>query len=436
MDFAPDRLHRPASAGYDDAVRLWNGAVDRRPSLVAQPLSTAEVQTLVRAARERGLPLSVRGGGHDWAGRALADGGLVIDMSRMRAVVVDPVTRVATAAGGATTDDVVSAAAAHGLAPATGTVGDVGMAGLTLGGGYGPLNGVAGLAADNLLGADVVLADGSAVTTDAEPDLGWALRGGGGNFGAVTSMRIRLHPVHAVVAGVVMFGWHEAAQVFARYEELRPGLPDELTVQSGMLAGPDGGSLAYLAPTWSGPAAAAAPWVQRLTALGTPVVVQVGEMPYSALVHMLDDYVEWGRHHEMRTRTTAALSPGVVDVILDAGDRRTSPFSGVSIHHFHGAATRIPLIDSAFGLRSPHLMVEILAAWDPADDGAAHRQWAEDVYRALAPHALEGGYPNLIGPEQAAQAQGAYGPNAARLLSAKDRYDPDGVFSAIPLPVG
>ena len=433
---AAECVHQPGAPGFDTATRLWNGAVTRRPGIVVQPRWHADVQTAVRFARERGIPIAVRGGGHDWAGRSLVDDGLVIDMSMMRRVIVDKATSVATVAGGATAADVIAAVEPHGLAAATGVVGEVGMVGLTLAGGYGPLNGIAGLAIDNLVGAELVLGDGRAVAVDAHrhPDLLWAIRGGGGNFGVVTAMHVRLHPVSSVTAGVILFPWHQAAHVMRGYAALVPGLPDELTVQIGVVSGPDGQPVVYLSPTWSGIATAGAAWVDKLQNLGTPILVQVAEMPYSGQLHLLDPYIEWGRHYEMRTRTMRRLSEGAIAALVRAGDTRTSGFSGIAVHHFHGASTRVPPTRTAFGVREPHHMIELLAAWDPAEDGSAHREWIQTVYDELEPHAVDGGYPNLIGPGQAAQADAAYGPNASRLLALKRRWDPDNVFSATPLP--
>ncbi|MGV9609224.1 FAD-binding oxidoreductase [Streptomyces sp. NPDC003631] len=213
-----------------------------RPGVIVRCAGPAEAQATVLAAQEYGVPLTVRGGGHDWAGRALSDGGQTIDLSGLRRVTVDPETKVAEVAGGATAADLVAATQPFGLTAATGSAGSVGMAGLTLGGGYGPLSGRFGLAADNLLSAQVVLADGSVVTADTErePELFWALRGGGGNFGVVTSMRVRLHAVPTLLSGLVLFGWEQAGSVLAGLADILSESPDELTVQSGVLPGPDG----------------------------------------------------------------------------------------------------------------------------------------------------------------------------------------------------
>jgi FAD/FMN-containing dehydrogenase len=240
----------PGDELYETGCRVWNGAVRRHPAIIAFCRRPEDVQAAVRAARRYGLALSVRGGGHDWAGRALRDDGLVIDLTGMRDVAVDPKALVATVAGGARAKDVATAAGTHNLLVAMGNCGTVGMAGLSLGGGYGPLSGTCGLAADNLLGAEIVLADGRRVTTgpDAEPDLLWALRGGGGNFGVVTSLRIRLHPARDMLAGSVVYNWNEAGAVLSRYASFAPTAPDELGVSVGAMSGPDGEPVIMLFP--------------------------------------------------------------------------------------------------------------------------------------------------------------------------------------------
>ena len=218
---------QPGDELYEKGCRVWNGAVHRRPAIIAFCRRPEDVQAAVRTARRHSLPLSVRGGGHDWAGRALRDGGLVIDLTGMGDVAVDPQALVATVAGGARAKDVAVAAGAHKMVAAMGNCGTVGMTGLSLGGGYGPLSGTCGLAADNVLGAEIVLADGRRMTTgpDAEPDLLWALRGGGGNFGVVTSLRVRLHPARRMLAGSVVYNWNEASAVLRRYARSRRRRP-------------------------------------------------------------------------------------------------------------------------------------------------------------------------------------------------------------------
>jgi FAD/FMN-containing dehydrogenase len=359
----------------------------------------------------------------------------------MRQVIVDPHSRIATVAGGATAKDVATAAGAYGLVAAMGNCGAVGMAGLTLGGGYGPLSGTCGLAADNLLGAEIVLADGRRVTTgpDAEPELFWALRGGGGNFGVVTSLRVRLHPAHDMLAGSIIYNWNEAGAVLRRYAAFAATAPDELGVAVGVMSGPDGEPVIMVVPLWNGEQRQGEHAMEGVRSFGTPLSAQVGPATYSDLLARFDAWVEAadGYHWETRTRWLPALTADAADAIIAAKAHAPSPHCSVFWHHFHGAATRMPPAGAAFGLRREHLMIEIVAGWKPDGDGAAHRRWAQDLWQSLAPFALPGGYANLLGPNDREQAAGAYGGNAARLRVLKRRFDPDGVFaSTIPLPEG
>jgi FAD/FMN-containing dehydrogenase len=426
-----------ASSGavYEETCRIWNGAARSRPALVVRARTTGDVQDAVRVARRYGLPLSVRGAGHDWAGRALRDGALVVDVSGMRQVTVDAVARTATVGGGATAADLIEAAAPFGLCAVTGTVGAVGMAGLTLGGGYGLLNGRFGLALDNLAGAELVLADGTAVTVDEdrEPELFWAVRGGGGNFGVVTSMRVRLHPVERVVGGRIAYPMAQAATVLDGLNDVLLGAPDELTVQTVVATGPDGEPGIFLVPLWSGDPAEGESRIERLRGLGTPALVQLGGTTYGEVLHMNDAWAEVGNHVTAGTRWVPRFTPGVVAALIEAGRTVTSPMSAVLLHHFHGAASRVPDGETAFGIRRDHFMTEIVAAWPPGD-ATRHRAWVDGVAAALEPDALPGGYPNMLGPDDHPQIADAYGPNAARLLEAKARFDPDDVFSATSLP--
>jgi FAD/FMN-containing dehydrogenase len=434
---------RVVSWGDDDYARtrrVWNGAVESQPALFAVCETSADVQAAVRIARQHGIPLSVRGGGHGWAGSALCPDGLVIDLSRMRQVTVDPHSRTAIVSGAATAKDVAVAAEARGLIAALGNCGEVGMAGLTLGGGYGPLNGQCGLAADNLLGAEVVLADGRCVTTgpDEEPELLWAIRGGGGNFGVVTSLQIQLHETRHMLGGLIAYPWSEAETVLSRYAAFAATMPDEFGVPVTMTSGPDGQPAVMLVPLWNGDRPRGARAMDHLQALGNPQLTQIGPTTYTQLLAPIDAQLAEldGWHWEIRTRSLPALVPGAIDAIVGAVARRTSPHAMVNWHHFHGAATRIPAEAIAFGLRQEHFMVEIVASWEPdGSNGAAHRQWAQELWEGLAPFALPGGYANLLAPDDREQAAAAYGDNAARLRGLKRRFDPDRVFaSAIPLP--
>ncbi|SCL69513.1 FAD/FMN-containing dehydrogenase [Micromonospora citrea] len=430
-----DRLLLPGDPGHAAAVRLWNAAVDRAPALLARCVDAEEVALALRVARRCHLPLSVRAGGHDWAGRALRDGGLVLDLTLMRRVDLDAPAEEVTVAGGATAADVLAVTGPHDLVVATGVVRAVGMAGLTLAGGYGPLCGRYGLALDNLLGAEVVLADGRRVTAGPghDAELHWALRGGGGNFGVVTALRLRTHRLPAALAGMIMFPLDQAAAVLRGYRAVIADAPDELTVMAGFLAGAGGEPLVFVFPTYVGPDPAAGwPWVERLRALGDPVVDQVAPMPYDEVLRMFDGGMVDGNHYLLRTRWLGTLADAAVEALVDAARRITSPYSTLALHHFHGAASRVGAGDTAFGLRADHLLVEVIAVWRPGDDPGRHREWAERTSAALAPHALPGGYPNLLAPAETDRVRLAYGDNWDRLRRAKRRYDPRGVFSAVP----
>jgi hypothetical protein len=425
---------------YAVTRQIWNGAMQQQPALFAVCETPGDVQAAVRSAREHDLPLSVRGGGHDWAGRALRHNGVVIDLSQMRRVDVDSKASVATIQGGAKAEDLISAAAPHGLVAATGNCGTVGMAGLTLGGGYGPLTPRCGLALDNLLGAEVVLANGQLVNCDTHknPDLFWALRGGGGNFGVVTSLRVRLHPVRGMLAGMILFPWSEADSIFSGYTRVVAEAPNELGGLSGVVTGPDGNPMMFLAPMWSGERNQGEAVIAELRRLGTPAFEQLGPMAYGDLINMFAAHSVSGRHYAIQTRSLRELTAEVVLSLIAAGETKTSPYSAIILHHFRGAATRVPVKETSFGLRTEHFMVEIIAAWEPSadDDGLIHRQWARTVSENLAHHALSGGYPNMLGPEEHEQNARAYGVNTVRLQQLKRLFDSDGVFtSATTLPI-
>ncbi|GAB2569038.1 6-hydroxy-D-nicotine oxidase [Paractinoplanes abujensis] len=428
-----DRLITSEQDGFAAARQVWNPAVTTRPAMIARCADTRDVGGVVRIAGDHGLPLSVRAGGHDWAGRALRKGGIVLDLTPMRAVTIDGATKTASVQGGAIADDLIGAATPYGMVAATGVVGGVGLAGLTLAGGYGALIGRCGLAADNLLGAEVVLADGTTVVAgpEGDADLWWALRGGGGNFGVVTALRFRLHEVPSLLAGILMFPASEGRAVLNGYAEIVAEARDDLTVMTGFLPGPQG-PLAFLCPFWSSSDLAAGDRViTRLRTLGHAVVDQVRPMPYGGALRMFDASMTPGAHYLLRSRSLAAVEPGAADVLVAAA-REMGPYSTLIVNHFHGAASRVDPSATAFAQRRPHHPVEVIASWLPEDSPDRHRAWADGVETALTPLALPGGYPNLLGPHEDARARDSFGPNLERLLALKRRYDPDLLFSAIP----
>ena len=284
----------------------------------------------------------------------------------------------------------------------------------------------------------MVLADGRIVTTDPgkAPDLFWAIRGGGGNFGVVTSMRVGLHQPRELLGGSIIYPWEQASTVLRRYADIAASMPDELGVNMAMMRGADGRPALLLAPLWNGERQRGEHAMAVLQNLGTPQMAHVGPTTYANMLAQFDPFMVPGRHWAIRTRWLPEFGAGAIAAMLAAVSAMTSPISAIGIHHFHGAGTRVPPDATAFGLRRPHFLVEIIAGWEPAgDDGSAHRRWGDELWRNLGPFALPGGYANLLGPDEREQAADAYGGNAARLLAVKRRVDPDGVFSsAIPLP--
>jgi FAD/FMN-containing dehydrogenase len=411
-------------------IRPWNAQVKERPAVVAKCRTTADAQAAVRAARSAGMPLSVLGGGHDWAGSAIRDGGLLVDLGDMRQVTVDGAE--ARVAGGATVSDVLDAALPHGYAAAVGTVSSVGFAGLTLGGGYGTLIGVVGLGVDNMLSAEVVLADGRVVTADPdhEPGLFWALRGGGGNFGVVTELRTRLHPFATVTSGTIAFRWDQARSVLRGWRDLMASADDALNVTFVAMSA-QGGLVLSTAPTWAGDPGHAAAQVARVRALGEPVLDDVDRRALADTVHAQDDAFPHGGNYHLGSSILPGLTDDAIDAFLASAEAMPATCV-LNAQHAHGAATRVPVTETAHAYRDEHLVVEIIGAWADGD-GAAESAWVLDTERRLDAHALPGGRVNLMARGDQ-RVRDAYGINAGRLLTVKSHYDPDGLFTAIPLP--
>jgi FAD/FMN-containing dehydrogenase len=436
----PGRVSRPGDNGYAAATAIWAKPVGCMPRAVVHCRTAKDVRAAIQAASDCQLSLSVRGGGHDWAGRSLCDG-IVIDLSGMKDVAVNRDNRTVQIAGGARASDVLAVTDPLGLAAVTGSCGAVGMAGLTLGGGYGALTGRFGLALDNLLAAEVVLADGRIVTAkhDSEEELFWALRGGGGNFGVVTAMQHRLHELPSIRSGMLLFPFAEAKAVLEGCADIAASAPDELSVQLGLAVGPDDHPLVMVVPSWCGRPeegeARLAPFVRS----GTPFANTVSPMPYGGRLAIFEPFIVNGRRTFMETCWLPRVDSASIAALIQA--IAAAPSSGCAIftHEFRGAASRVPLEATAFGLRRDHVLVEIIS-WlaDGTDEREEqrHRQWALATRRALDAAALPGGYPNLLGPGDPDRVAKSYGPHAERLNKAKRHYDPTNVFSsAIPLPV-
>ena len=431
----------PGDKRYAAATAIWAKPTGRMPRAVVHCRTSQDVQLAILAARDCDLPLSVRGGGHDWAGRALCEG-IVIDLSNMNGVVVSSDNRTAEIAGGARAADVLAVTDPRGLAAVTGSCGAVGMAGLTLGGGYGALIGRFGLALDNLLTAEVVLADGRIVTADddQEEELFWALRGGGGNFGVVTEMHHRVHDLPNVLSGMLVYPFSEAKAVLERCADIAASLPEELTFQLAFVAGPDGTPVVLIVPTWCGVPGQGDARLAPFLKLGTLLDSSVDAVRYGTSVAAFDAYIVNGQRTFMKTCWLPALDSASIDAFIHAMEAAVSPGCAIITHEFRGAAARVGAKATAFGLRRDHVLVEILAAFadrsDPLEE-ERHRGWVRATLQGFDAVALPGGYPNLLAATDVERAAKSYGGNAGRLIDAKRHYDPDNVFrSAIPLPVG
>jgi FAD/FMN-containing dehydrogenase len=393
------RLSLPGDDRYAAATAIWAKPVGRMPRAVAHCRTPEDVQSAIRAARNY-LPLSVRGGGHDWAGRALC-AGLVIDLSGMNGVVVGSDNRTARISGGARASDVAAATDPLGLAAAAGSYGGVGMAGFTLGGGYGALIDRFGLALDNLIAAEVVLADGRLVVAkaDNEEELFWALRGGGGNFGVVTAMHHRLHDLPSVRSGMLIYPFSQARAVLEGCADIAASAPEALTVQLGCVFDPDGAPVVMIVPTWCGRPEEGKARVAPFLKLGTLLAGAVDVSSYGASLTAFDAYIVNGQRALMETCWLPALDSGGIDVFIAAMETAVSPGCAIFTHEFRGAASRVPAAATAFGLRRDHVLVEILAVFADRSEELEeqrHRQWARATLEAFDRMALPGGYPNLL----------------------------------------
>lgn len=420
----------PGHAEYAAARRVWNGMIDRRPALIARCACLDDVAVAVRWARERGVLLSVRGGGHHVAGFGVCDGGLVVDLSHLRAVEVDPQRRVAYVQGGARWGDFDRATQVHGLAATGGEVSSTGVAGLTLGGGIGWLMGRCGLACDNLRAAELVDAQGCRLRAgdDERPELLWALRGGGGNFGVVTGFEFDLHELDGVVAGPIFFSAARSLAFLQRYAEWTRAAPDELTMMAMLVAAADGTPMVGALLVHSGGAEAAAPWVDALRGFGPPLVDDIRQRSYVDLQTMLDATAPSGRRNYWKAGFVRRLDGDLIQALAGHALPLPSPWSSVLIEHLHGAVTRVGAEATAFGLRDECYSIGIFSVWGDVAEDPRHTFWARDVAGAIEPWGLNGAYVNYLGEDAAFQARASYGPNYGRLVEVKRQYDPENVF--------
>jgi len=422
----------PDDAEYDQIRAVHNGLVDKRPGLIARCHNVADVRDAVNFGRESGLEISVRGGGHNVAGRAVTDGGLMIDLSLMRGVDVDPRRRRARVQGGATWNEYNRATGAYGQATTGGVISTTGVAGLTLGGGLGWLMGRHGLAIDNVRSIEVVTADGEVrfVDEESEPDLFWALRGGGGNFGVAASFEFETHPLDVVLGGLLAHPLAAARDVIGSFREFTKDLPDDATAFGALVHAPDGSGMQLCAIPLchSGELPQAEADLAPLRQFGPPLLDLVAPMPYPAINTMLDDGFPRGGLNYWKTAFLTELSDAAVETMIEAFEAVPSIMTGMLIEHFHGAMCRVDPTATAYPFREPGYSIVITGQWSDPADTATNVAWVRETFAALEGYTAPSVYVNYLGDDESARVPAAYGPNLARLVELKRRYDAANLF--------
>lgn len=427
--------------GYDEARSVYNAMIDRKPEMVVRARDEADVIATILLARDQGLELAVRGGGHGVPGYGTVDDGAVLDLSGMRDVHVDPQTRTAVVGGGALLGDLDHASHAVGLATPAGFISTTGVAGLTLGGGIGPyLSRRFGLTCDNLLSAQVVTAQGRLVTANEEQnaDLFWALRGGGGNFGVVTSMTLQLHPVDQIVGGPMFFELEAAADVMRFFRDYFPAAPRELGGFFGFHVAPPlpfipeerhGENFCALVPCWSGDAEKADEIMEPMRSAGPLVAAHVGAMPYPMMQSMFDGLLPRGLQHYWKADFVRDVPDEVIPIHVEHGSRVPCVHSAMHLYPIDGAVHDVPTDATAFAHRDASFVVNIAGIWPDPADAEANTAWVRDYYAAVHPHSgFEGGYTNFMAADDERRVRENYGASYDRLAQVKARWDPDNVF--------
>jgi hypothetical protein len=425
----------PDSAGYDDARRIWNGMIDRRPALIVRCVGTADVIDAVNFARRHDTLLAVKGGGHNVAGNAVCDGGLMIDLTEMRGVHVDPKTRRARAAGGATWGDFDAETQTYGLATTGGLISATGVAGLTLGGGIGWLSPSYGLACDNLASVDVVTAEGAVVTaSDTEnADLFWGLKGGSGNFGIATSFEFNLHRVGPILfGGMTLHPLDEAQPILRQFVDFVSDSADRLGALAALTTTPDGQPVLALIAVYNGPVAEGETALAPLRAFGKPLLDTFGPVPYRRIQTFFDEGAPPGLRYYWKSSFLDRLPDDAIAAVIERARRRAHPSSKIFLEFMGGAVARVPREAAVFDHRSSPYNVLIIGSWEAAAEDEINRAWTRDTWQAMQPYASPGVYVNYLGTEAdegSNRLPAAYGPGKLdRLVELKQTYDPDNLF--------
>jgi FAD/FMN-containing dehydrogenase len=421
----------PGDDEYDEARKVWNGMVDKRPALIVRCVGVADVIATVTFARDHNLLVSVRGGGHNIAGKAVCNGGLMIDLSRMRGIQVDPITRTARVEGGAILGDLDRATQAFGLATTAGVVSHTGVAGLTLGGGVGRLAHKYGLACDNLISVDLVTAEGRVlkVSANENTDLFWGIRGGGGNFGIVTAFEFRLHPVGpGVLGGTVIYPIARARAALKFYYEYSQTTPDELSAGASLLTLPNGDHAFAIHVCYIGPIEQGESVLQPLRKFGPPLADQIGPTAYTELQASADASFPTGLHYYEKSHFMAEISDEAIEALVTHFTMVPSPRSEVAFQQYGGAVSRVSQADTAFGHRNAQYNFIATSVWTDPGESEKHLNWVRESWDMMRPFSTGGVYVNNLGEEGEDKVRAAYGPHYERLVALKNKYDPRNFF--------
>ena len=415
---------------YDQARRVWNGMIDRRPGAIVYCAGPDDVVAAVRFARSRSLLAAVRAGGHNIGGASVCDGGLVIDLSRMKQIEVDPIKRTARAQAGLNLGEFDTATQAHGLATTMGVNADTGIAGLTLGGGFGKLGRKHGLSCDNLISAEIVTAEGRLLHVSAteHADLFWAIRGGGGNFGIVTTFEYRLFPVGpTLLAGSILHAYDRAQDAMRFYQAFASSAPNELSLDAALATTPSGERVFSISCCYVGPIEQGEGVLKPLRTYGAPIQDQIAERAYVDIQSAGDAIFPRGRRYYWKAQFLRELSEPAIDVLLK---HYASAPSGslLVLQHVGGAIARVPASDTPYANRDALYDCFPISIWDDPDDDAQRIRWARELWDAVRPFSTGGVYANNLGEEGTERVEAAYGTNYPRLLALKDKYDPTNFF--------
>jgi FAD/FMN-containing dehydrogenase len=424
------RVLTASDSSYDAARRIWNGMIDRCPVAIARCAGAADVVAALRFARDAGLPVAVRGGGHSFPGYSVCEGGVLIDLQPMKSVRVDADARRARAEAGVLWAEYDHETQAFGLASTGGMISHTGIAGLTLGGGFGVLSRKFGLAIDQLVSADIVTADGRwrTVSATSEPDLFWAIRGGGGNFGIVTSFEFRLQELRPLLAGIIAYPLPQAPQVLRGLDEVMHDAPDELMTTGALLTTPEGHKAVAVAPCYVGDPAEGERAIAPLRRLGTVAMEKVGVMPYVAVQKLFDEAAVPGRRFYMRSNFLDTIDDGLVEALTSSFARTPSPLNVVVIPSVGGAISRVPIDSTAYYHRQARYVMSLSTCWLEASEDEANIEWVRQTWTAVSPHLPKRVYVNELHDEGADRVRDAYGPAYARLAAIKREYDPENIF--------